>query len=94
MEAKYTKGKWSIDKFGSIVDSQGKTIQCFGVAIPMVSSDEAKANAKLIAAAPDMFNILERLIKANKNLAKYNPDTFILPELWREAESILKKATE
>jgi hypothetical protein len=100
MEAKYTKGEWKVANHGvsrlHIAVNPENPIETTSICSLYGSGreEEIQANAKLISAAPDMFNILEKLIRANKNLAKYNPDTFISPEVWREAESILKKATE
>jgi len=62
-KSKVTSGMWRIDpqKFSRVVDRCGQ---------PVASVDadlEANANASLIAAAPDMFEMLESL-ESNSNL--------------------------
>lgn len=73
MEAKFTKGKWSVDPNhrSDIQAESGKDIAvCLAVGveykIPATAAveatvAEAEANARLIAAAPEMFLALERI---------------------------------
>ena len=106
METKFTKGEWKSRGFeaesnGYInVDFPKGFITIYGGVIPALLGEErdrfieeAEANAKLIAAAPEMFEALANAIRFIK----------VCPELSNEErrpkglekwESILKKATE
>jgi hypothetical protein len=57
LKGKVTSGMWRIDpqKFSRVVDRCGQPIAS------VESETEANANASLIAAAPDMFELLEGL---------------------------------
>jgi len=57
LKGKVTSGMWRIDpqKFSRVVDRCGQPIAS------VESENEANANASLIAAAPDMFELLEGL---------------------------------
>ena len=54
----HTKGKFKIDKYGSIKNENGSTLLAFGVAIPMSveSSGECADNSKLICEAFNVTN--------------------------------------
>ena len=62
MEKKFTEGEWFVSNYNQIVamSSQCKITNRVGGC----NSEEAKANAKLISAAPDMLAALEYLIEA------------------------------
>lgn len=71
METKFTKGPWAVktheSKFmpGQIIQDgvcgpDGEQIRVDGVTL--TSSEEAKANAHLIAAAPDLLEAVETLL--------------------------------
>lgn len=80
-EPKFTKGKWSvgIGKLeGGVVDEQDELI-CDPSGGRF--EEEAKANASLIAAAPEMYALLEDLL-----------DRFRNDEFAPEIEKLLKKA--
>lgn len=68
MENKYTKGEWKIDQNGAmpklrIRDVNNRIIcDCFSFS-EAIQKDEAEANAKLIAAAPDLLEALVSLRK-------------------------------
>lgn len=60
MKTKFTKGKWVVE--------DGKTVLCNGHKVAYVSSgdnipyfENIKANAHLIAAAPEMYKFLDDL---------------------------------
>lgn len=60
-EAKFTKGEWKVSSCGMSVNTDGYKVARAhsGSAIPY--TQPTKANAHLIAAAPEMYNLLERL---------------------------------
>ena len=94
-EAKFTKGKWVKDYNGTIghiksvkdeVDHVSRlktpTVARFDVVTPSMSDDEKEANAHLIAAAPEMYRVLDNMMK---DIGNHYPN-------WKEIESVLAKA--
>jgi hypothetical protein len=69
MKTKHTQGEWEVHYFGD--NGNRKTrVHCQNVTIANVLQiDEVEANAKLIAAAPEL---LQALIKANNLLQGLN----------------------
>ncbi len=61
MEKKFTPGPWKLDKWGSIVDSNGDTLKIVGVALPGFNNKEAVANRDLLFAAPELLEALEEI---------------------------------
>lgn len=60
-EAKFTKGEWEFDRsIERIVDAEGETICATGGSWDFYKN--AEANAALIAAAPEMYGILEHIL--------------------------------
>lgn len=88
METKFTKGEWILSEFydGFHIYSIGKKV-C-SIWSGLVTRSENKANAKLIAAAPDLFNALNELIDFHKS------DMHLKLPVLEEAIKALKKATE
>lgn len=69
---KFTAGPWSFDQYGAIVDKNGETIRVrASVSIPMSMSvpigDEARPNAHLIAAAPELYAALVKCLNFIEN---------------------------
>lgn len=90
MEFKGTKGKWKIKNqnnerlwFNIASDKDIIARTFYGDAEPVVTSEEAHANALLISKAPEMLEMLKRLIQ---------PDLDISDLI--EAENLIKEATE
>ena len=79
-EFKGTKGEWEIKDSTKIV--VGKQPICDTWYFGKINIEEAKCNAKLIACAPDMLELLIRL-------SDFEP----LPGS-KEIEQLIKKATE
>jgi len=96
MKTEFTKGECKIEKTNSrFVLNNGSIDIWFGdVTENQVLENEALANAKLIAAAPEMFKALMLLVK---NLERFgyseNSIMFTNGELSKAKEAI-KKATE
>lgn len=108
METKFTKGIWLREKTtvyalhqigwdkGQPLMSNRFYLQVYPDYRVENCTEEAEANAKLIAAAPDLFKMLEdalHTIKALNNINVFyggvSQDTIII-----EIENVLKKATE
>jgi len=69
----HTSGPWSIDEWGSVNGPDGRTIEINGVASvcsPGVRQDIAKANARLIAAAPELLEALQKSAVALEEASK------------------------
>ena len=101
METKFTKGEWKSRGFeaesnGYIsVDFPKGSITIYGGVIPNLLGEErdrlieeAEANAKLIAAAPEMFEVLKSIYD--------DPETFndLFGSQQDKIKSALKKATD
>lgn len=98
METKFTKGKWTFSPMkgthghcfaAQVWDEEGHnlaTIETKNGAI------EASANAKLIAAAPEMFNLISEIDAwLSFNVSPNKEDIKTLRE---SLQNIIKKATE
>lgn len=61
METKFTKGEWHFDTYRNLV-AGGELLKVSGVTIPCNHSKiEVDANMNLIAAAPEMYELLETI---------------------------------
>lgn len=58
----HTPGPWAIGKYDEVVDSSGNTIRVHGMTL--TSGELAKANARLIAAAPELLEALQAVAYA------------------------------
>jgi len=61
MSERHTPGPWLLNKYGEPVDATGENIRAKGLAL--TNTDEAKANTRLIAAAPEMLAALQMIDK-------------------------------
>lgn len=75
----FTKGPWRVDdsvhgKEGGIVHikSDGYSEMCTMWAFALENEDEFLANANLIAASPDLYEVLQEAVESN--IAVENPD--------------------
>ena len=59
MSAKFTQGEWSVEYDGSIV--MNGQIVSGAIGIDGSTQEEKKANSMLIAAAPELLAVLERV---------------------------------
>lgn len=63
--SEFTKGKWIIDRDGSAIFSDSE--DCYVAELSPANSDEqVAANARLIAAAPEMYRLLQEFIKIDE----------------------------
>lgn len=63
--SKFTKGPWRLDQYENILDANDRKVVVTGVALSMSGIDsEVSANARLISAAPDLLEALERYVHA------------------------------
>lgn len=62
MTEKHTPGPWSIGKYGDVTDATGEVVRAKGLAL--TRGAEAEANARLIAAAPDMLAALKAVLRS------------------------------
>lgn len=84
----HTPGPWKVGDYGRILSLDGQTIEVEGVALPMVSTPVSKANARLIAAAPEMLKELKRSADGWNNAIELG----IIPEEHRMSATILRDA--
>lgn len=102
METKHTKGPWIVANSGGSVKLGGmrhpKTI-CTLETSPLSISPEVEANAKLIAAAPDMLIALQKAVEVIERMSdEYSAianrhASYTVGES-RIIEGAIKKATE
>jgi len=83
---KFTKGKWEFVETPSVLwfdvlDENGKNV----LRSDLLGREQVEANAKLIAAAPEMFEMLKKIIYSTKNEMDY---------VKSEIEQLLTKITE
>jgi len=105
MKTKHTPGEWKLietfnhfcisdrDDFMSTNNEFGNIATVDQNAINYCGKKEAKANAKLIEAAPDLLEALEELRIAVGNNVNKEWNRF-LDEAYRKAIKTIKKATE
>lgn len=62
-DVKHTPGPWVKGKFGQLYGASGRQVGVWDAGIARVSRDaEAEANARLIAAAPELLAACEEMI--------------------------------
>ena len=104
-DTKFTKGKWLVNIQG--LDSfQSVAVMVEGGGFEVTNIPDAKANAHLIAAAPDMYAMIESLSKElqhaidevnGSRLMQINSLTETPPDMWdkeslHDAQALLAKA--
>lgn len=91
---KHTKGNWQImwgnyTHYATINSNITKRICTVDLSEGYTPIDEARANVKLIAAAPDM---LQKLIELKKELSEIKLNK--IQDICNEITEVIKKATE
>ena len=85
MKTEHTKGPWRIDsqtRFGDFTIAAGENVK----ACEFIAKTQSEANARLIAAAPELLTALEDIVKLANNT------DFYLPRNWLEdARSAISK---
>lgn len=95
METKHTKGPWVVSNSGGSVQRCGMvhpSIICILEKSPLKISPEVEANAKLIAAAPELLKALQYAVKFIKLCPKITEEE--QPQGLEKWERIIQKATE
>lgn len=92
METKFTKGKWILKEQGdaneyAIITQDNKWVVAFRLNGEQ-RIEEEKANAKLIAAAPDLFKACEEMIQY------FDAENLSQCDAYYSIKNALKKATE
>ncbi|EPL7679804.1 hypothetical protein [Elizabethkingia anophelis] len=99
-EFKGTKGKLTIDKaedvngnvlYYGIYSNYSSIATCHPNEYCSTTIDMAKANAVLFSKAPEMLEMLNKIIEEYK---VGNHDNFIMSDLIDESEKLIKEATE
>lgn len=94
METKHTPGPWKLIEQGNanmygMVTAGNRWIISFQQNGELMSETEL-SNAKLMAAAPELLDVLDSCMKALKVFSSFEgTDSFI-----KKAEAVIKKATE
>lgn len=91
METKHTKGKWQLQKDNSILSLGFENVLIAQVCSANNNDEEKESNAKLIASAPEMFEILTELQSYFKSLDDYNDAEIMLSY---KIKQLLTKITE
>jgi len=87
MDKKFTKGEWKFLDDGTYCEIQIEK-PLLSICAINTNINEYEANAKLIAAAPEMLEMLERIQRIN-NIAREH----ISECLFEDIEQLIKKAT-
>ena len=75
--SEFTKGKWIIDRDGSAIFSDSE--DCYVAELSPANSDEqVAANARLIAAAPEMYELLSDCAAFLKDCGDCSPIAYQL----------------
>ncbi|MDO9402079.1 MAG: hypothetical protein Q7T46_11630 [Polaromonas sp.] len=89
MSAAHTPGPWSQDKYGGVVTHSGRMLVAEGVALGGRSTEETRANARLIAAAPELLEALNNILVGMEASGGWEGDD----ELFNAGVAAYKKAT-
>jgi hypothetical protein len=95
--ATFTLGPWRIDEFGRILTADGDILHVRGVSCPMSGYSEAEnaefaANARLIAAAPEMYEALKNIRKELKLSGNWDVKDYGWPDNRAAISAAISKA--
>lgn len=96
METKFTTGEWKVTKqpcslLVTVEEQNNKLFSVCQINTNQAKQGEAEANAKLIAAAPEMLDALMFMKRELEIYNRFNPDNHICA---KQIEQAIKKATE
>ena len=93
-EAKYAKGPWTQDQYGTVIDADGKDVLVHGLALTGRLNPVVAANTKLVTAAPYMYEALTDLLNAVDRFVTENEASPLnLADAIERARAAIKKAT-
>ena len=90
MEAKHTPGTWELVIARTMVHLHGAA-GYFGISLPW-KTEQDKANARLIAAAPELLEALETLLQDARPVSWEDNDDPEQVEAWKKAQAAISKA--
>ena len=92
--SKHTQGPWRQDKWDAVITASGSMLVTDGVALGGRSTEETRANARLIAAAPELLEALKwhRDALDLGDVAFYERHGFNVSEVMPRTRAIVKKA--
>ena len=96
METKHTKGPWKIGlNPGPMIYTLGGVSQIADARGVAVTRDESKANARLIAAAPELLEALIKLAAGYRELTGNDPELMTEPAFseYQDALNAIANAT-
>jgi hypothetical protein len=89
-----TRGNWSIRDelpgYGIVIHAVDEKFNCKTVATVTDAYDDQKANARLIAAAPDILEALEQMLRTPEPF--YRPNAGNYAQKQAEYEAVLERA--
>jgi len=96
MEGKHTQGEWIATKSRqsaeiTVIEGQQNVIECGGRAIVIIGDTNSEANAKLIAAAPELLNSLKECLEGVNELNGEYQEGW--DNVIETAQQAIKKAT-
>lgn len=93
MDEKFAPGPWVYDKYGSLIDANNDPIRVYGLGITTELANQRPssiANAKLITAAPELYEALQELCDIAMDNVSEN--SLVIIGAVEKAEQVLSKA--
>ena len=102
METKFTKGNWKIGESGlSVICDNDYVCTCHHEAEQLITEEQAKSNAKLIAAAPELLEVIQSALRISdlwtmgENVSmEHEQEAIALNNMKREFKQAIQKAIE
>jgi hypothetical protein len=94
----HTPGPWSADRIWDIPETKVHAYCCgkpyaLAEVYPMPSADEREANARLIAAAPELLQALRELLHECEEAGFGTAKDYGWPRVFRQSRDAINKAT-
>lgn len=95
MKSKHTSGQWHAKEYHGITDIRTDAHTINGMTICSINEDmeEAEANAKLIAAAPELLEALKMFVVSEQFRQMVKKSNGEFDTAFKAAEAAIKKAT-